>query len=105
MLAGYVSINPRWTGFKPIDYISASESVGTPENNLEESEKLVTVRQGEFDLRGYEIVRSQFFDVGNRLAMTFSSSKLKFSVACLHKLESEYIEILIHPIKLKKKNS
>ena len=99
VLAGYVSINPRWTGFKPIDYISASESVGTPENNLEESEKLVTVRQGEFDLRGYEIVRSQFFDVGNRLAMTFSSSKLKFSVACLHKLESEYIEILIHPIK------
>lgn len=98
ILAGYVSINPRWTGFKPADYIKACESV-ISYSDISDTIEEISVSQGDLDLRGYEIARCQFFNVSNRLTVSISSDKLKFSTPCLHKIESENVEILIHPLK------
>lgn len=97
-LSGYVFINPRWIGFKSKDYINASRSVSdfAEENNFEAT---VTVEQGDFDLRGFEIARSQFFNVTNRLTINLSAKKMYFSLSCIQKMACEYVEILIHPIK------
>lgn len=96
-LAGYVSINPRWAGFKPQDYIAASETATTG-NALEISDSVI-VEEGDLDLRGFEIVRSQFIDVANKMTMTFSPKRLKVSTAAIRKLDCNYVEILVHPIK------
>ena len=95
-LAGYVSINPRWSGFKPEDYIAASETAITGDS-LSISDSVI-VEEGDIDLRGFEIVRSQFIDVANKLTVSFTSKKIKFSTACLRKLECEHIEMLVHPV-------
>ncbi|MBQ8007404.1 MAG: recombinase family protein [Lachnospiraceae bacterium] len=94
-LAGYVSINPRWAGFKPKDYIAASETVAKG-NALEISDSVI-VEEGDPDLRGFEIVRSQFIDVANKFTISFSPNKLKFSTAAIKKLDCNYVEILVHP--------
>lgn len=96
-LAGYVSVNPRWSGFKPKDYIAASETAIT--GNAQELSDSVIVEEGDIDLRGFEIVRSQFMDVANKLTVSFTSKKIKFSTACLRKLECDHIEMLVHPTR------
>ena len=99
VLKGFVSINPRWAGFKEDDYISASLSVyGGTEQFLPPSSP-VKVQSGDFDLRGYEIARSQFFDSTDRIIVTFSLNDIKFSTTAVRKLNSTLVELLIHPNK------
>ena len=98
LLAGYVFINPRWFGFKPIDYIHASKTA-SQDFTENKDDLIVKVETGDFDLRGYEIARSQFFNVNNRLALSISANKICFTVNCIQKLQCENIEILIHPTK------
>ena len=97
--AGYVSINPRWKGFKPEDYYAAAESVS--ECQIPDHTGIYAVEEGEADLRGFEIVRSQFMNVADKFTITFWADKMKFSIACIRRIESEYVEILVHPIKRK----
>ena len=97
LLAGYVTINPRWVGFKPTDYLAACESISI--DSMDDDEPTVTVEEGDFDLRGYEIVRSQYFNVANRLAINISPVKMKFSTSCLRKIDSTHVEVLVHPLK------
>lgn len=98
-LQGFVSINPRWAGFNADDYFSASKKADSvTEKNAANSQ--VEAQSGDFDFRGFEITRSQFFNATNRICMTFSTESLKFSMSCIRKLEnSQYIEALIHPTK------
>ena len=99
VLKGFVSINPRWAGFKEDDYINASLSVyGGTEQFLPPSSP-VKVQSGDFDLRGYEIARSQFFDSTDRIIVTFSLNDIKFSTTAVRKLNSTLVELLIHPNK------
>ena len=99
VLKGFVSINPRWAGFKEDDYINASLSVyGGTEQFLPPSSP-VKVQSGDFDLRGYEIARSQFFDSTDRIIVTFSLNDIKFSTTAVRKLSSTLVELLIHPNK------
>jgi len=99
ILNGFVSINPRWAAFKAADYIAASTSVGNSDNNLEERYK-VTVKDGDFDLRNYQVARSQFFDKANIISITFSYKHIIFSSECIRKFKNQkYIEILINPVK------
>ncbi len=58
------------------------------------------VKSGEFDLRGYEIARSQFFDSTDRITVTFSQGDIRFSAPAVRKLDSTLVELLIHPKKL-----
>ena len=97
-LKGFVSINPRWAAFKAEDYIDASLSVCDSEEEVYEEEITVEAKTGEFDLRGFEIARSQFFDTQDKICLTFSGDKLIFSTSCIRKLDKAlYIEMLVHP--------
>lgn len=91
-LLGYVSVNPRWAGFKADDYISASESVTNDMNP-----KSFDPDPGSFDLRNFQVVSNQFIETAGKSTITFSASVLTFSTECVHKLDTEYVEMFIHP--------
>lgn len=95
ILKGYVSVNPRWAGFKASDYRRASESVYHHSTRPKSPE--IVVNSGDLDLRGYEIARAQFFDTLNKISITLSTDSINFSTECVRKFHSQYIEILVHP--------
>lgn len=103
MLRGFVVINPRWAGFKEVDYFEACKSVYDPSelpNDPDEVE--IEVQAGDFDLRGFEITRSEFFENTRNPNVCFNHKKIKFSTACVRKFDkSNYIEMLINPISRK----
>lgn len=94
-LKGYVSVNPRWAGFKADDYINASASVIT--KDFEKYENHFSVNDGDFDLSDFEVVRSQFVSSTRKVSLTFSSNKITFSSESLKKLDSLFIEMLVQP--------
>ena len=97
-LKGFVLINPRWAGFKCADYEVASESVYNGNTSDPPEQRNVEVKCGDFDFRGFEIARSQFFDMQDKICITFSSKKVTCSTACIRKLgNAQYIEMLVHP--------
>ena len=56
------------------------------------------IRCGEFDLRGYEVVRTQFFASASMTSVSFSKYGIRFSSACIQKFgKTEYVEIKVHP--------
>lgn len=68
-LSGFISINPRWSGFKARDYFEASQSVLKPANmNVPDT---ITASAGSFDLRDYEVARGQFFSSVGRISVSF----------------------------------
>ncbi len=96
-LKGFVIINPRWASFTAEDYRTASEET---ESRLEEAagEVAVNPEDGDPDLRGYEIARTEFFNSVSKIRMTISMKGIKFGMDALKKLESTpYVELLIHP--------
>lgn len=110
ILKGFVVINPRWAGFTENDYFAAAQSVYAPPSDetstaapgAEEQDVHIEVAAGDFDLRGFEITRSEFFDSYERPSVTFSDRKIKFSAKFVRKLgERNYIELLINPIEKK----
>jgi DNA invertase Pin-like site-specific DNA recombinase len=96
-LKGFVSVNPRWAAFNADDYRTASVSVYDEPVNPPSKPLEVKVESGDFDLRGYEIARSQFFDITRKVCVTFSKDSLWFSTECTRKFEGTYIEMLVHP--------
>jgi site-specific DNA recombinase len=94
-LKGYVSVNPRWAGFKADDYINASASVIT--KDFEKYENHISVNDGDFDLSDFEVVRSQFVTSTKKVTLTFSPNKITFSSESLKKLDSLFIEMLVQP--------
>lgn len=97
-LKGFVSVNPRWAAFSADNYRSASESVYENGDQLPADGLQIEAQFGDFDLRGFEIARSQFFDTARKLCVTFSSDGIVFSTECIRKFEKAlYIEMLIHP--------
>ncbi|MEI8129785.1 MAG: recombinase family protein [bacterium] len=95
-LKGFVSINPRWAAFKAKDYFEASNSIYVPiEAEIKNIE--VKVQSGDFDLRKFEVARSQFFDSIQRICVTFSSDNIQFSTDCIRKLNKAlYVEMLVN---------
>ena len=94
---GYVAVNPRWSGFKAEDYIKASESVYDGDVPYPE-DQTVEVDAGDFDLRGFEIARSQFFDTANKVSVSMGYAEIRFGAECLKKLDDVlYVELLVHP--------
>ena len=106
---GYVTINPRWAAVKEAEYYQASQSVypKVTDGDLEElidapDEFELKVEKGDFDLRGFEITRSEFFDSNRRPAISFSDRRIKFNAPCVRKFApSTYAELLINPIERK----
>jgi len=59
---------------------------------------LVKIKSGEFDLWGYEVVRTQFFGSASIMSASFSQHGIRFSNACIRKFNvHEHIELLVHP--------
>ena len=101
---GFAVINPRWAGFRENEYYLASRSVYEPRDieQLAASEYQVEVEAGEFDLRGFEIARTEFFDIGHRPAIKFQDNHITLSRECVQKFgENNCMEFLINPITRK----
>lgn len=95
-LKGFVSINPRWAAFKAKDYFAASSSVQDENQRTDLIE--VEAQSGDFDLRKFEVARSQFFDIVQKICVTFSVEGIQFSTDCIRKLDNCYrIEMLVNP--------
>ena len=91
--------------FKEKEYYQASQSVYL--TTEEEAAAVASVQQiqlsaGDFDLRGFEVARSEFFDSQNRPYISFSEKLVKFSTACVKKFDTRtVIELLINPVEKK----
>lgn len=104
VLKGFVTINPRWAGFKEGDYYRASKSVyATPEEEPHPEEEIeFSVDAGDFDLRGFEVARGEFFDDPRKPHAIIYPKYIKFNTACVRKFApNSYIELLINPISRK----
>lgn len=100
VLKGFVVINPRWAGFKEQQYFEACRSVYNPSDFPSDvNEVEIEVQAGDFDLRGFEIARSEFFETTRSPNVTFNHKKIKFSTAVVRKFgKNNYVELLINPI-------
>jgi len=97
VLTGFVSINPRWAGFKAKDYRAASDSVSISSENKSEIIE-IEAQSGDFDLRNFEVVRSQFFDTAHKICITFSLENIQFSTECIRKFDkTSHVEMLVNP--------
>ena len=56
------------------------------------------ITKGEFDLRGYEVIRVQSFASASITSVSFSRNGIRFSSECIRKfVRTEYIELKVHP--------
>ena len=107
VLKGFVSINPRWAGFKEADYMSAAHSVYADPDKDEAAlsapkEITFSVAAGDFDLRGFEITRTEFLGTSSNPFVTFSERTITFSAECVRKFGAKnYVELLINPMEMK----
>ncbi len=94
---GFVPIHPRWAGFTSEDYKAASNNVICKTRN---SPNEISVNEGDFDYRGFEIAHGQYFETSNRITVTFTNESVSFGITCIRKLNVPlYIDMLIHPSK------
>ena len=97
-LRGFVSINPRWGAFSVDDYFEASASAFPDDEPIVCEFQEVEAQGGQFDLRGFEIARSQFFNTAQRLSVTMTDHSLMFSTECVRKFDKNpFVELLVHP--------
>lgn len=100
ILNGYIVVNIHWAAFKAADYHMAyakviGEPVIIPGDTIQ-----IEKQEGEFDLRGFEIARSQFFSTKGQLIITFTPKSIIFSSSLVRKfIDKMEIEILVHPEK------
>ena len=98
ILTGYVLVNPVWAGFKTEDYIQACESAADQFSVRKTDNSTVNAKRGDFDLRGYEIARAEFFST-RKISVTLTETCIFFSKSALNRLGNEpYVEILVHPV-------
>lgn len=101
-LKGFVTIHPRWAGFKADNYRLASDSVYSGSEEIREDKVEISAEKGDFDMRGFEMVRTDFFDNQRRLSVSMYDTKMKFSSECIRKFgKAIYVELLIHPSEKK----
>lgn len=106
ILKGFVRIHPKWAGFKASDYYEASQSVYQEQqeeikaNEINDgSNASFEVNKGDFDLRGFEIARTELFDTADKPFVRFSERQIKFSTDCIRKYgKNNHIELLVNPI-------
>lgn len=102
LLKGFVTISPKWAGFKAMDYLQASMSVYTEEDTYygqpPETDATFEVEGGDFDLRGFEVTNAALFDTNKRPYVLFQNKKMKFNTECVRRFgKDNKVELLIHP--------
>ena len=56
------------------------------------------LNSGDFDLRGYDVIRTQYFATASMTSVSLSQNGIRFSSACIRKLaRTEYIDLQVHP--------
>ncbi|MDO4650203.1 MAG: recombinase family protein, partial [Eubacteriales bacterium] len=102
ILSGYVVVNTKWAAFKAQDYIDSYVKVfGDPPKEITESIE-VEGKEGEFDLRGFEIARSQFFSTKGQNLISLTGKNISYSTTTIHRFDKKLeIELLVHPITRK----
>lgn len=99
-LRGYVVVHPKWAGFSETDYFEASLSVLGDAIKIPSKPFELQIGKGKFDLRGYEVVRSQFLSRTGQITLSISHSKILFNRVAVMKIpDSKKIEIMVHPEK------
>ena len=104
LLRGFVTINPRWAGFKASDYYQASASIHPPDEQQADASlpSSITLVPGDFDMRGFEIARSEFFDNYHRPYVLFQDKRIKFSTTCVRSFgKDNHVELLVNPVEMK----
>ena len=95
-LKGFVVVNPRWTGFDAAEYIKAASSVSKKDT----ADDPVVLEKGSLDLRGFSVVRGQFFESPNKCTVKLSYEKINFYSYCLQCMNScKYVELLLDPLR------
>ncbi len=102
-LKGFVIINPRWAGFQSKEYFVAAQSVMQEDDRIPDSgTEAGTGSQpeaGDFDLRGFEVARSEFFNGHHRPRVTFGNRKICFNAEFVRQLGGNgCAELLVDPI-------
>ena len=71
-----------------------------PDESLSE-DKVMAARQGDFDLRGYEVADFKLFDDRPVPSVVFQKSgEIRFNMPCIRRMNcGNNVELLIHPIK------
>lgn len=97
LLKGFVIVHPKWGSFIKEDYIAACRSVDS--NPAEESR--LEVREGSFDLTGYEVADFKLFSDQSVPAIMLHKDSIVFSVAGIREmaLKDNYVELLVHPLR------
>lgn len=100
-LKGFVIINPRWAGFQSKEYFLAAQSVMQEDDRTADLETGASAGPvaGDFDLRGFEIARSEFFDGHHRPQVTIGDKKICFNAEFVRQFGGNgYAELLVDPI-------
>ena len=99
-LKGFVVIHPKWAGFTEDDYMQASDSVFCGLTKISSKPLEVKLDKGQIDLRGYELVRSQFLSPMGQITVLISESKILFNKVAVMKIpDADKIELLVYPEK------
>ena len=99
-LRGFVIINPRWAGFTAEDYLTSVDYIAPTLKEEICAEHSVVPDIGSIDLRGYEIVRGQFFEAGQSCTVNLTTENIRFTTNCLKKLnDTRLVELLFDPIR------
>lgn len=104
LLKGFVTIHPRWAGFKAEDFYRASASISPTDGESEGAAPTAAqfaVSAGDFDLRGFEITRSEFFDGADPQYITFRDKQIALSAACVRAFgKKNLVELMVDPIRM-----
>lgn len=108
ILKGFVTINPRWSGFKIHDYFMAAKTAYEfPEEDEfpvkeKPNEMQIAAKAGDFDLRGFEVIRNEFFEIMNKPRISFVDRKIRINAEIVRKLKDKsVVELLINPVEQK----
>ncbi|SDB66080.1 Site-specific DNA recombinase [Butyrivibrio sp. INlla16] len=100
ILKGFVSIHPRWAGFAEEDYYMASDSIDGGMYTVPAAPIEVKAKKGNFDLRGYELVRTQFMTETGQPVLSVTISHMTFNKSAIEKMAKvSNIELFVHPGK------
>ena len=96
LLHGFVVIHPRWAGFSSQDYLTAAK--GT---RLAGYPRIKTAgKPGDFDLRGFEVVRGEFLHFAQLPAVTFRDRKIYLNAVCVRTPGwGSSVELLLDPVE------
>ena len=99
-LEGFVIVNPRWTGFSAQDYLAASKSTIKATEQPQSTPSILKPENGAVDLRGYSVVRGQFFESRKSCSLHLSHEQLWFNKHGLNNFpEQRYVEFLLDSVR------